>query len=250
VIYLFLGVAVVPISLWKASQKAEGDLWKNVGMWSRSSDANDRAIEHWKAFDGFKCLEPNLKIGNVIEVGAGPWTQFKGIMHCRQDLAVSSFTVWEPSADRYIQEVSSCSYKSKTSLTRWDGSGSHPFDVKVISQGGEHLLTDDYKASYDTLVSINVIEHVQDVFKYLTGLYTVLKPGGLLIFHDRYYRSANIVDGDVMHPIRIRRGVLDHFLSGFDIIFNNCTASYEGEIIINNNSEQSLAHNLSIYLHE
>jgi hypothetical protein len=55
-----------------------------------------------------------------------------------------------------------------------------------------------------------------------------LKKGGLLIFHDRYYDDQTVVDGDEYHPVRIKRAVLDRFLSGFKILFNNCSATYEG----------------------
>ena len=108
--------------------------------------------------------------------------------------------------------------------------GDHAFPVNVISTGGESLINADStkQKQYDTLISINVIEHVQDAFQYLTGLYVSLKPGGILIFHDRYYSNAQITDGDIYHPIRIKQKVLDHFLSRFDIIFNNCNADYDG----------------------
>ena len=102
--------------------------------------------------------------------------------------------------------------------------------MEVISTGGESLISPDKSTQkqYDTLISINVIEHVQDAFQYLTGLYVSLKPGGLLIFHDRYYSNLQITDGDIYHPVRIKQKVLDHFLSAFDIIFNNCNADYDG----------------------
>mmetsp|Transcript_19950 Transcript_19950/g.20062 ORF Transcript_19950/g.20062 Transcript_19950/m.20062 type:complete len:99 (+) Transcript_19950:1-297(+) len=81
---------------------------------------------------------------------------------------------------------------------------------------------------YDTLISINVLEHVQDAFSYMTGLYLSLRKGGLLILHERYYNDRTVLDGDKYHPIRIKRVVLDFFLEGFEIIFNNCSAHYEG----------------------
>lgn len=62
------GTAVVPKSLWLAAQKAEADLWKNVGLWARGSNSNDRAIEHWKAFDYFSFLNNSYDLGRVIEV--------------------------------------------------------------------------------------------------------------------------------------------------------------------------------------
>ena len=110
-----------------------------------------------------------------------------------------------------MAEVASCSYSSRTALAKMDG-GAHAFPVKVMSNGGELLSSvgrdeGSTKLLYDTLLSINVIEHVQDAFKYLTGLYQTLKPNGLLIFHDRYYTHQEISNGDLYHPIRIKRKV-------------------------------------------
>ena len=50
--------------------------------------------------------------------------------------------------------------------------GYHDFPVKVLSKGGETLINTDgtRQSQYDTLISINVIEHVQDAFQYLTGI--------------------------------------------------------------------------------
>ena len=156
-------------------------------------------------------------------MGAGPWTQFKALLHFRPDLEVAEFTVVEPSANSYMSEVSTCSYKEGTKLMKWTGDGHHSFPVNVLAAGGESLPS---ASQFDTLISINVIEHVQNVFEYLTKLVDVLRPGGLLIFHDRYYHNAQIMDGDVMHPIRIKRRVLDYFLTRFHIIYNNCSAAY------------------------
>lgn len=223
-----VGVAVVPKSLWHYAQKAEADLWQRIGT-RPEAGANDRAPEHWRSFDCFSCLPQGARLGSVIEVGAGPWTQLKGFLSIRPDLVagIEKFTVWEPSASRYMKEVVSCSYRTGSSLNKNSG-GKHPFPVQVISDGGELLTAQGAVTQYDTVMSINVIEHVQDAFKYLSGLYLSLKTGGLLIFHDRYYLNAEITNGDLYHPIRIKRRLLDHFLSGFDVIFNNCHADYEG----------------------
>ena len=73
----------------------------------------------------------------------------------------------------------------------------------------------------------NVIEHVQNAVEFLHGLHKSLKPGGLLIFHDRYYYTPLhgdkvLVTGGLYHPIRPTKEVFDKFLSHFDIVFNNC----------------------------
>jgi len=225
--HISYGSAVVPISLWKSAQQAEGDLWHEVSSWQNGADSNDRSEEHHLAFDKFSCLDKGTTLGSVIEVGAGPWTQLKGMLHIRPDIQVQSFMVWEPGADRYMSEVSSCSYKTSGKLTKFNGSGFHPFPVTINSRGGE-LLTDSSSHNlYDTLISINVIEHVQDAFSYLTGLYLVLKKGGLLILHERYYSDDQITQGDKFHPVRIKRAVLDRFLSGFKILYNNCHAKFD-----------------------
>jgi hypothetical protein len=80
-----------------------------------------------------------------------------------------------------MNEVTSCSYRDGRTLTRWDGTGLHHFPIVVQSDGGELLLqatkqqlrsnsaAADAETSrhqnefrlYDTLISINVLEHVQ-----------------------------------------------------------------------------------------
>jgi hypothetical protein len=145
-----------------------------------------------------------------------------------QVLSECSFIHREPGADYYMEHVTTCSYR-KGKLERYDGRGYHKFPVIVKSDGGELLQSSatDHD-QYDVVVSINVVEHVQDAFAYLMGLYKALKPGGTLIFHERYYSGDGILNGDKYHPVRITQQVLDLFLSpsNFHIIYNNCSASY------------------------
>ena len=148
-----------------------------------------------------------------------------------------------------MKEVKSCSYKDRIHLSKWDQNIEkyHQFPISVVGDGGELLSTStstslrvnnnnssssnsNKQEYYDTLISINVLEHVQDAFQYLNGLYYSIKKGGYLILHERYYDDSTIINGDNYHPIRIKRILLDHFLSGFHIIYNNCNASYEGRL--------------------
>eukprot|EP01031_Cornospumella_fuschlensis_P033275 gene33275-40257_t len=236
------GTAVVPQALWKQAQIAEAALWASVGHVPNPATANDRAQEHWEAYQNFQILvsEKRLFLGRVVEVGAGPWTQLKGILHVRPELVVQDFTIWEPSASSYMSTVSSCSYSTGKLNTWTDSFEYHSFPVHIESRGGESLVyhgktspelsvgrsANSSRKLFDTVISINVLEHTQDAFKYLTGLYVVLKRGGLLIWHERYYDDQSILLGDRFHPIRVKQIVLDHFLSKFDVIFNNVSASY------------------------
>ena len=144
---------------------------------------------------------------------------------------------------RYMSEVSSCSYKNGKQLSKWSRvsgqSEYHTFPVIIRSEGGE-LLTSTNSTStstsststsiqqYDTMIFVNVLEHVQDAFRFLTGVFLSINPGGILIMHERYYNLKTVLDADKYHPVRVTRPVFDKFLSGFQILFNNCSASYEG----------------------
>ena len=218
------GAAAVPESLWRTAQRAEAALGRSWG--GAGSPTHDRAEEHWRGFNNFACV-PSTKLGRVIEVGAGPWTQLKGMLHVRPDLQVDEFTVFEPGADGYVKNVQSCSYRTGR-LETWAGvaPSHHAFPVVVRSSGGELLLQG--AEAYDTLVSINVLEHVQDAFNYLQGLHSALRPGGLLVFHERFYDDAAVVQGDEYHPVRVKRAVIDTFLAAFDVVFNNCQHDYDG----------------------
>ena len=80
-----------------------------------------------------------------------------------------------------------------------------------------------HRGSYDAIISINVIEHVQNVIAYFHSLHTALLSGGILIFHDRFYPNPPAGDAvlgeNIFHPIRL---TVDVFLSDFDIVFDNC----------------------------
>ena len=68
-----------------------------------------------------------------------------------------------------------------------------------------------------------MIEHVQNAIEYFHSLHAALRPGGMLIFHDRFYPNPPagdaILDENIYHPIRL---TVDVFLSDFDIVFDNC----------------------------
>lgn len=139
----------------------------------------------------------------------------------------------EPGAHGYMKNVQTCSYKTGK-LRRFDNKGFHDFPVVVNSKGGELLDVSKIvsrEQQYDTVISINVVEHVQNAFQYLMGLYGSLRTGGTLIFHERYYNSDDeILNGDNYHPVRVKQLVFDLLLDPklFRIVFNNCSASYNG----------------------
>ena len=210
------GVTVIPFSIWKTAQVAESRAWKG------NSGNSDRSDEHKEGFQGYHILN-GLYLGDVIEVGAGPWTQTRAILDSFEiENTVRSFTIHEPSAHFYKQNTPSCAYKSGR-LEKMNKNGFYSFPVTVFGEKGESLT--DRQTQYDTLVAINVIEHVQNAYEYLKGLHKTLKPGGLLIFHERFFDDPvsgdKVLGRNLYHPIRITKFVLDVFLDQFDVLMKN-----------------------------
>ena len=194
-----------------AAQKAELALWSNVG-----SDTNDRADDHLKGFDDYAAVPPFL--GRVLEIGCGPWTQSQFMIEkLRPHLVIDDVTLWEPNALEYMEQVPTCAYKSGQLMQ---------LKTHVVAQGAETL---DRRHEFDTVVLINVLEHVRDVYQILQAVWDALKPGGTLVFNDKWwdhYNASTPVGTEsfealdhLYHPIRCHRKVYEHFLSRFVTLY-------------------------------
>ena len=149
-------MAVVPRNIWKVAQNAENQLWSHAGG-NDPANANDRASEHVEGFKSFEGITKGADLGDLIEIGAGPWTQLRSILSTRPDLIVRSYTIREPGADFYMKTVKSCAYSTGRLHKFHEEKKYHDFPVHIISSQGEFRN----HQQYDTLVVINVIEHVQ-----------------------------------------------------------------------------------------
>ena len=210
------GTPVIPKSLWVVAQTGERSVWKGA------MGNSDRSPEHIEGFAGYSKLPEQL--GDVIEVGSGPWTQTRSMLYTRPKSVVTSFTAVDPSANYYIENVPSCSYKTGRLAKYYVYKGFHDFPVHVYNIGGEALKT--HPLTYDTLVSMNVIEHVQDAFSFLESLHGLLKPGGILVWHERWWNTPlegnSLLEGSMpVHPIRVTQFVLNIFLKQFDLLYCN-----------------------------
>lgn len=70
------GVAIVPHSRWRYAQDMELETWANNSLLRKEED--DRNAEHLQGFHNYACLP--LPLGRVVEFGAGPWGQFRGVL--------------------------------------------------------------------------------------------------------------------------------------------------------------------------
>jgi len=208
------GVPMISANRWKRAQAAEQDSWKG------NENDNDRANEHLDGFDKYTKMPNDLK--NLLEVGCGPWTQSSFMLKQRDTFQLNTITLWEPSLLFYVQNTPTCAYKTGQLRN---------YSTILVNAPGEYLLL---REQYDTVVMINVLEHVQNALQILENLYNSLKPGGILVLSDRWWDNYNfygqLINDEFLgkdrmyHPIRMKKGIFDHFMSLFDPIFENWVA--------------------------
>jgi SAM-dependent methyltransferase len=210
--YTTHGVWSISNNRWAAAQEAEGALWSSH---TGNTDGGDRVEEHMIDFDRYRSVgQDGSNLGLFMEVGAGPWTQSLYMIRERK-FRVERYVVLEPNAITYAHHTSGTPYR--TGDVEELGKGK----TVIINAGAEHL--DLMVDVVDTLMIVNVLEHVQNVITILRNVYNALKVGGILIFNDRWwdnYRPGETMDLDTLyHPIRLKKSVILQFLSGFDRVY-------------------------------
>ena len=202
------GIGEVPLERWKAAVSIERNLWVN------HDGFDDRWNDHLAGFDNYKMLPNDL--GNMLEMGCGPYTQTLSILRLKEKhVNISRLTLWDPNANIYMKQVKYCSYKTGT-LEGFDY-----FPTRIITSKSEEMHS--YINEFDTILMINVLEHVQNAYQILQNLYNALKVDGILIFGERWwdhlYESGNY-QTDNMHPIRIKYYVWKYFTDHFSPLYD------------------------------
>lgn len=205
--YPTAGTPEVSLAMWKRALSAESQHWEGT------KNKQDRPQEHVYGFNAYRTLPKNL--GRLIEVGSGPFSQTQFILRTRKDIAVESITLMEPNALNYAKNVPHCSYRDGTFL------GTN-IPLTVVAAGGEVPL---FVEQFDTVVLMNVIEHVQSAFEIMENMYRMLKPGGIMVFHERWwdYLFPDVLDSqdhdNVLHPVRVKKAMYYAFLSHFETLY-------------------------------
>ena len=198
------------------SQEAEKRIWNKFGEGQATFDRTDA---HMTDFDEYKPVgEIGANLGNFMEVGSGPWTQSYWMMKSRK-FKVDRYVVLDPGVISYVGNVKSTVFR-RGEIPGYEGK------TVVINGGGEHL--DIFEESFDTVMMVNVLQHVNNAVMMLRNIYNSIKPGGLLIFSDCWMTEAQDEEGEnyefwldvVYHPIRMKKAVFEQFLSGFDPIYD------------------------------
>lgn len=200
------GVAKVSYDRWKQAQKAENATWAQ----QRTSDRN---YEHAENFEQYSALSQLGYLGDVIEYGCGPFTQSLTIFETT-GLKPSTITLVDPLASIYMETVRACRYKNGSL-------GGYSTEIKPVS-------VEDFEVEkqYDTVISLNFIEHVKDAFQAYNKVFQSLKVGGIMIFHERFWphfdgiEKVNPREFD-LHPIRLTDAFGHWLATEFDLLFEH-----------------------------
>ncbi len=204
------GVVAVSRERWKLAQEAEANGWLN--LWRGAIE--DRNTHHYALFDYFFMLRDRpFKRG--IELGCGPFSNMRVAV---STVKVETIELLDPLIERYL-ELPNCAY-TDMKLRRLDGN-TEPV-AKLHAMPIEDMQVEQ---KYDLVILINVIEHCIDVRKIFDNVWNLLVPGGVFIFHDKYFdhleTAVEIASHyDTGHPLRPDRKIVDGFLNRFETIFS------------------------------
>lgn len=190
------GIESVNKDRWEQAQRYEKDTWMRLLPHAK----DDRNGEHAARFDHYKTAPENL--GVAIEIGCGPFTQIKTLINKRKATAEHVYLL-DPLIDSYIKHPH-CTYS--------DGTLCGIATTRIASS------IEDYAEpqKFDTIVCINVFEHIYNAPLAFFNLRVMLKPGGTLVFHERSWDNFTPTHlYDIGHPIRIRKDLIDGFLEYF-----------------------------------
>jgi SAM-dependent methyltransferase len=193
------GIIKVTAERWRRAQNYEQAGWSC--HWRGQVD--DRNDHHKTGFGDYKAVSQRL--GHVLEVGCGPFTQLSTIMDGR---TIDRVSLLDPLLDKYMV-LPTCPYK--------DGSF-HKHETTLHCLPLEGL---NGAGIYDTIICVNVLEHVQDVRECLYRIHRALSIGGTLIFGERCYDGLDVNSVyDVGHPIRIKMRMFNEFEADFKSLYN------------------------------
>lgn len=163
--------------------------------------SSDRNKEHARLFDNYRILPE--KLGHLLEVGCGPFTQTRTILRGRH---AQSITLMDPLLDVYTQHPN-CGYPHIRP------------QPTLLTMKAEDL---DYHAAFDTIICVNVLEHVQDAVKVLNNIRAACKTGSIIIMGERTYDEFETTrQYDVGHPIRVKRQILEDFKGDMQVVYSN-----------------------------
>lgn len=180
-----------------------------VSWWEHAHGVPIRNEQQRLAFRDFQALPKDL--GNVLELGSGPYTKLKLILEqATKQRTVTSVTLVDPLLEEYLSNPNITTSFDRKELCVKDTC----IPVKLLYITGE-ALSSSSEELYDTIILVNTLEHTENAVIILHNIYTLLRPGGVLVFGEEYATSFQLQVADPCHPIRIQRQLFDEYLSLF-----------------------------------
>lgn len=203
------GVHTVSVDRWKLAQDAELHHWLGV----RAHMDEDRNVDHAYMYDRYSALQGRT-FENAIELGCVPFTNMRVI---GQVCTMKRVSLLDPLAEGYLKHPH-CAYREGT-LTTLNGNV-----VPVAELIALPIEQFQPKESYDLVVMLNVIEHCYNVPVIFRKIWDMTRPGGLVLFHDRYYDHEQVIveaerTYDAAHPLKVDRKMINGFLQRFQGVF-------------------------------
>ena len=208
------------LQLWHEGQRKRG--WKRLlwpvlapvlrlVRWHRAW--GDDWNHWWKArFDDYRFLPEDL--GAVIELGCGPYTNTRLLLEGRRAQRV---VCSDPLVRNYV-----------TFEGRWLAEAHSRGRVEIDDHPIEELPFPS--ESFDVVVMINVLDHVQDADLCLKKAVSLVRPGGYFVFGQDLSSREDISSHpyDVGHPIRLALEDVSGYLTPFTSVLRRDLTRDEG----------------------
>jgi SAM-dependent methyltransferase len=199
------------LALWERAEQKEGwrrPIWhlagpvlRRIGFGSPGDDWN----KWWsQQFDGYEFVP--TKLGSLVELGCGPYTNARMVAHGREvDRVVCS----DPLIEHYVR------YRG-TWLNRGYREGKIEIDASALEN------TQLSPSSFDVVVLINVLDHVRDALLCLERAAALVAPGGFFLLGQDLSNQEDVAihPEDVGHPIRLGAEELRPHLRRFEPVLD------------------------------
>lgn len=177
-----------------------------VSWWETARGIPIRNEQQLAAFDKFSSLPDDL--GDVLELGSGPYTKIRLILEQNQPRDVKSITLVDPLLDEYLSNPNiTTSFNEKELCVN-----NKCISIKLHSITAESFHSERF---YDTIILVNTLEHTENAVSILHNIYALLKSGGILVFGEEFATSFQLQIADPCHPIRIQRALFEEYLELF-----------------------------------
>jgi SAM-dependent methyltransferase len=231
------GVVQVPLERWRLAQAYEARTWLVEGVHAQ----DDRNWLHCEGFDNYRPLGEGQTFERAIEIGCGPFTNLRII---GGNCAIKKAVLLDPLIQRYIEHPN-CTYRKKKIVPERasinEGNSNNAIAqrfMRLFKRASfrwvpgipiEARIPAPIEAApdlgqFDLIVMINVIEHCFNLDTVLSKILSMLKPGGMFIFHDKLYSAARVKENllsryDAGHPLKADRDLIIRFLEArFDAL--------------------------------